>query len=400
MKANAQIRGFTLLEVLLATLLSATLLAITWGLMGIYLELFEKGSGQVEQSRLARAVLQQFSDDLLSAIEDSPGTVEAADLFETGNGGSPDRGGPVRGGPVRRFGLMGTSQTLQIDVLQGIALEESPMLSADVTGAPGDPSALQVPELRTIYYDFAPPEADAVGDLIAGSETLNADLPAMPGLTRRELDFETPYGSAGEAGFGQATAAVATTSAITAADLLDSSPALDASSSATASPNVLDSHGRTHLAEVVGLALRYFDGSRWSNEWDSLRRKSLPVAVEVSIQVRPPGEPQPLPLLDTNSSGVETVNEDDWGELESEIVAVEPQPLPPTTYRLVIDLPSARQHRTVRSPSPSVRSRRSGRPTPLVVPSMAIPGMRAPGTSRATPAATASRADEWIRKQP
>lgn len=373
MKANAQIRGFTLLEVLLATLLSATLLAAVWGLMGIYLELFEKGTGQVEQARLTRAILQQFSDDLHSAIEDSPGTVEVADLFGVGN-----PGGPNRGGSVRRFGLIGTSQTLQIDVLQGIALEESPMLSADVfsagaTGAPGDPSALQVPELRTIYYDFVPPETDIVGEPVGGTEATDTDLPALPGLTRRELDFETPYGNVSESGFNQAT------------------------STTVAAEPPGDSHGRMHVAEVVHLALRYFDGSRWSSEWDSLRRKSLPVAVEVSIQVRPPGEPQPLPPPETNASGVETVNEDDWGELASEIALAESQPLPPITYRLVIDLPSARQHRTVRSSSLAAQSRNSGRPTPLAVPGMAIPRMRSPSAS--TPTA-ASQADQWIRMQP
>ena len=62
--------GFTLLEVLLAALLAVTLMAGLWSLFHVYTRLFETGQAKIEQSQLVRALIQQLSDDLHSAIQD------------------------------------------------------------------------------------------------------------------------------------------------------------------------------------------------------------------------------------------------------------------------------------------------------------------------------------------
>ena len=102
-------RGFTLLEVLIASLLASTLLLGLWGLLGIYSSLFESGKAKTEQSQLARAVLQQLADDLHGAIQDanSPGTppAVASTGFQTT-------------AVTRRFGFVGDRRRFRCDILQ------------------------------------------------------------------------------------------------------------------------------------------------------------------------------------------------------------------------------------------------------------------------------------------
>ena len=78
--------GFTLLEVLLTAILSATLLAGLWSLFGTYLRLFESGQARVERAQLLRALTRQISDDLHAVEElkrsrdDEQGRTEIDDL--------------------------------------------------------------------------------------------------------------------------------------------------------------------------------------------------------------------------------------------------------------------------------------------------------------------------------
>lgn len=85
-----------------------------------------------------------------------------------------------------------------------------------------------------------------------------ASIPKQPGLSRRELDFETP-----------------------------TSPELERFSTMVA-------------PEVVACRFRYFDGSVWRNDWDSIANEGLPVAIEVVLRLMPLDEVATLrqsPLL-------------------------------------------------------------------------------------------------------
>ena len=105
-------RGYTLVEMLLATALCGVLLAALWMLMGTYGELFDKGQQQVERAQLCRALLQQMADDLRCAIQDPlPGMVSEA-------AGAAQR---------RRFGLFGSSRELRFDVLQLTPQQANPI---------------------------------------------------------------------------------------------------------------------------------------------------------------------------------------------------------------------------------------------------------------------------------
>ena len=351
--------GFTLIEILITTVLSASLLAVLWGLFGVYAGLFEKGQAQVSQAQSARAILQQLSEDLHAAIEDGPGD-RPSDEWAMLSGDVAS---------VRRFGLLGTRSTMQIDVLAVIPPEDGPRLDADVTTA--GQGALQVPELRTIYYTFvAEASAPEAADLALSAEPdqtgSNQPESGQLGLTRLELDFETPYANDYSVSFD------------------------DEPTSATASSAEDDSVLR--MPEVVRLEFRYFDGSGWSDTWDSLQRGSLPVAVEVTLQVKPFEEPDAA--VDVAPQPEETeLDEEGLEAVEQTASRADTADLP--VHRLVIDLPGSRQYAPSQpwQPVESVRSPRL--PTPLAAPRLSV-GSRADRPD----ASTTIPANQWIREEP
>jgi len=343
-----------LLEILLTTVLSATLLAVLWGLFGIYEKLFDEGQRKASQTQLVRSLMQQLTDDLHSAIEDAPMDDPSEELSEFFGQQTS----------VRRFGLLGTRTTLRIDVLQVVPLDEGPMLDADVTGSSRDVSALQVPELRTVYYEFTEPGA-------AGEDALGApDTPmARRGLTRYELDFETPYDDAFSWPLG--------------ADGSDGTGSLDAPASVSseqAGEALPADDSIIRVPEVVGIEFRYFDGNGWSSQWDSLQRQSLPVAVEVTMRVKPFAEE-------------DSADEDDRESVEADSVDVAVSQLP--AHRLVIDLPCSSKHAAVRRPVVADRSSSVRLPAPINVPRLQVPG-----TSADRAFASPDRGVRWIRVEP
>jgi len=351
-------RGFTLLEVLIATVLSATLLATLWGLFGIYLRLFTTSEAQATVSHLVPALLQQFSDDLHSAIEDTPTEATSDELPGELLDELLDEWDTLteENSPVRRFSLLGTRNTLQIDVLQVIPAEETPALNADTAGSGQGAATLQVPELRTIFYTFIEPRVD---DKAESSAEVIQQQPAetvqqRPGLTRYELDFETPYGDQYDPSLGESAAWV---------------------------------------PEVAGLELRYFDGNAWSSQWDSLKRKSLPVAVEVKMKVRPSVETQWGVRRATASKETGPDDADVPPAAKPKATQSDTAELP--VYRLVIDLPNSQLHGTVRGLKPAVSVRSTIRPKPL-----SVPRLRVGKTPRIGIPATRSQSDRWIRTQP
>ena len=123
---------------------------------------------------------------------------------------------------VRRFGLSGTARSLRIDVV-----EINPFAAPTSAGQR---------------------RATAMGD-VAATEPRVPELKTvfyemrLDGLCRREIDFETP-------------------------------------------DNAAMPSGETMSApEVVDCRFRYFDGNNWSDEWDSLNRNGLPVAMEATIRL-------------------------------------------------------------------------------------------------------------------
>ncbi len=345
--------GFTLLETLLAAALSAVVMAGLWSLFHMYERLFTKGQAKVEQAQLVRALVDQLTGDLHSAIPDAPAD-NAPGLSS-----------------VRRFGLFGTSQSLQVDVLQipasGVADDSLalPGLARSQTPTP------QVPELRTVRYLFEPPDAPR-----------DVDPESPAGLVRWEFDWETPLGR----NAGPRSAQERQTRQPTKTRIAASSAAKDRSTSA-GDPLASTAEGgsMTRVPEVVAMEFRYFDGAAWSDQWSSLARKSLPVAVEIRIGLTSAEEPgQPSHERAKKVQGKE--NDESRPNADQ---------FPGQTHRVLVYLPTtALVHRVERAgPGPKPIGARGSSYRPLTVPQYGSSGF--PGTGGG--GARGAFSDQWMR---
>lgn len=367
--------GFTLLEILLALALIAVLLAGVSAITSLYSRNYTTTERRVSRAQLARSISQMLSEDLGAAVQD-PIQAVADD---------PNRQF------IRRFGLRGDSRSLQIDVVQPnlFATTATPEENRRVAeGGSKSPESRQVPELKTIFYEFVPinalepldgEENDATAELDAAFETeiggssltgslsspaaatgldgtfgaedeygasldgttgtiadgifTSADgtttfrpLTRKFGLSRRELDFETPIPGAEVAAvddpFGEYEAAAEEGRAVSALTgslsappdasqttlagngFIDGTGALEGTTAdatatdetenpfdrlpLTAAQVAMDADdGTTWAPEALDCRFRYFDGENWLDSWDSIEKGGLPVAIKVDLKLAP-----------------------------------------------------------------------------------------------------------------
>lgn len=367
--------GFTLLEILLALALIAVLLAGVSAITSLYSRNYTTTERRVSRAQLARSISQMLSEDLGAAVQD-PIQAVADD---------PNRQF------IRRFGLRGDSRSLQIDVVQPnlFATTATPEENRRVAeGGSKSPESRQVPELKTIFYEFVPlnalepldgeensetAELDAALDAETGGSELTGSLSTPTGatgldgeagavdeygatfdgttgtiadgifvgadgtttvrpltrkfgLSRRELDFETPIPGAEVAAvddpFGEYEAAAeegravstltgslsappdASQTTLAGNGFIDGTGALeetstDATATAetenpfdrlplTAAQVAMDADdGTTWAPEALDCRFRYYDGENWLDSWDSIEKGGLPVAIKVDLKLAP-----------------------------------------------------------------------------------------------------------------
>ena len=328
--------GFTLLEILIATALMTTLLWSLWALMDVYTDLFEKGEARTEQSQLVRSLSQLLGDDLRSAIQDPAVPPPKSSRTQTA---------------ARRFGMYGTSDYLRIDILQVPPFPIAPTPTSDEMASPSlSGSGLrgednlriaQAPELRTVYYEFMAPKTPSTEEGLGTDEVdaeLESDQPdARPGLTRRELDFETPDEEF-EAD-SEIQSAIPDDFQIETFDdsMMGEEESFDELLESEPDDSVM------WAPEVVGLRFRYFDGRGWRSSWDSLQRKGLPVAVEVKMQISSFDDAEAIHrAASTEEAGLlETVSLEGEAPQVEEALEINQPPPPPKEHRVVIFLPTS-----------------------------------------------------------
>ena len=313
-------RGFTLLELILAASLSAVLMAALWTLLSTYERLFSQGQATVEHSHLVRALVEQISDDLASAIPDTA------------------TGLPGAGGSIRRFGLFGTDKTLQVDVLQVTPAQAAATATSSREMEAPTGTSPQVPELHTVQYWLAEPEPEP--------QEPGASA-ALSGLVRRELDWETPPDDTAAPGLPRMptpTSSGGRSRRFPRAALGPPDPMSIAGPAADP-----DDSSILQVPEVVGLGFRYFDGTGWAGQWNSLERKSLPVALEVTLEVRAP---------DAGARGPASRPREEIDEMEALLSGEElPGGVSGVRHRVLVWLPStalARPPQRKSEPAPPV----------------------------------------------
>jgi Tfp pilus assembly protein PilV len=353
--------AFTLLEVLLASALAATLLIGLWSLLNMQTRLFARAPARMEQCQLVRALYQQIADDLHTSIfipADDPAKVTR--FLEAGSPGGPTAGAagaqgvagtsaPTPDGTTATVGasgtgrpsaLIGTGQSLHLQVMQVPLPLPQPQTQTIAVEQPGRGAAgdtpPRVPELRDVSYTFHPPGVIGVDSL-----TYQA------GLIRREITWDAADSQTG-------TASVPWIFRPESSDPATDTEGIGIGQTDPSSVPVAETPRRdlvTYVPEVVGIEFRYFDGSSWSSGWDSHQRRALPVAVEVMVDFgnNRPAETSPaVAKAAVESGGPEPAGEAPVAIPEPSDLTLDQQPeLNPNIYRFVIFLPSgSRQSRS------------------------------------------------------
>lgn len=349
-RASRDRRAFTLLEILLVLALMSVLLVGVSSIVRLFSRNYTANERRVGRAQLARSISQMLSDDLGAAVQDP--------ILDVGN--DPNREF------VRHFGLRGDSRSLQIDVVQPSSF--TPTADVDenrrvMSGGEKKAGMRQVPELKTIFYEFVPinsvqkfPGEDEetteatlqalengtnLGSNLSGSLSAFADetqysqgtgtssstplfwdgmrpLTQKFGLSRRELDYETPEEEEEEdddafSAFGgdevfddsaqsQLAGSLSSTPDKSTSTLSGSSSGTDSYFDMTTDPSsawsfdqpmsaaqiAMDSDdGTTWAPEVLDCRFSYFDGKDWFSSWDSLEQNGLPVAIKVELKLAP-----------------------------------------------------------------------------------------------------------------
>ena len=323
-KPRSASAGFTLLEVLLTSLLASVVLVALWSLSDIYLRMFASGKRKVEETQLVRGLTGQLAKDLSEVLQlpenpaasssqgtpaispppaspglrgsrmplppgMTPGALRSPAPNPTSTSsppllpGSPPGANPLTspGTPlsagetnqrqnnqlVPRFGLFGTKQALRLIVLQtDPRTTRAPVELTELLPQPGQLRTPFATELRTILYTFAPHR-----------ESSPNDRQHPGGLVRREWAWELWS--------GMRMASLPSSSSESSSSLLPESQTEWGAEDAVSLELERDLY---HVPQVTGLEFRYYDydGQKWEIEWDSWERRQLPLLVEVLLKIK------------------------------------------------------------------------------------------------------------------
>ena len=257
---NNSPHGFTLVELLLATALTAVVMMAVYSSLDLYQRLMTAGRVDSERTQLKRALLEAMKRDIQSLVYYAPpetvGSSEATESADTEQAGmlsllpadTSDESDTEEELMVQPgSGLYGDLTTLMLHVSR-------PPLAVQTVTADGMP-ATEV-DLRSISWFLAVPNAPglagAVGNLASGGGMTMSRNSAVQGIARLQ-------------------------GASFALDYYDSQEAT----------GLLAERAEILSDQVTLLEFRYFDGIEWLESWDSDVMEGLPAAVEISIGFAP-----------------------------------------------------------------------------------------------------------------
>ena len=311
-------RGLTLLELLLALALTSLIMAVIAMSLDIYMRTLDRRQAIIEESQLARAILQQIANDLRSAVQVQTGDVEEGlaglDGIDLAGGVGDLLGGDIAGDllgggdtgledllmeedmavtddlatsmiPPAVPGLYGNQYQLQMDISRLPRVEEYQRLmnledNFALTDIPSD--------VKTITYYVQGQDMVSMESMAEELDVVEDDIRLINGLVRRNMDRAVTQFAADNG-----------------------------------NTDALLNQGDVIAPEVVRIEFQYWDGLRMLSEWDSEVEKGLPVAVEIRLYLKSARNNQSSSMISAFSLG------DDLDELETGT----------TMYRLVVRLP-------------------------------------------------------------
>lgn len=281
--------GLTLVELILATALSAMVLVAVFTAIEVQLQAFARGTQRTEQARLAHVLLRRMAADLRGtlgppsseqqatddSLDDSDFTSRADPFDQPGEMGWDFGSEGTASGPI---GLQGEADRLRIDVVRAVRGDsEASVMAFWSDGAPSPADS----GIRTIEYFVVEPD-------VSLRATGWGETDGSGGLVRREL-IEPVAAWASELGMLEA----------------------------------YDPAAPPLAPEVVAVEFRYHDGSDWLDAWDSSSMGALPRAVEITLLLVSADTADPDPAAPSLDLGLSA-------DADSEL----------RRYRLVVNIPA------------------------------------------------------------
>ncbi|MGQ9607263.1 MAG: hypothetical protein ACUVTW_13775 [Thermogutta sp.] len=267
--------GFTLLEVILSLALVTLVLAAMGAATVFHYRAVESAKTRLAEAQLARAVLERMAQDIRGAVPYDPvnfaqlipGLVTrtgASDLADAASAAgldasllfpdagdsfslSLDSGSGASALPHSVPGLYGEIDWIQVDVSR---LPRPDQLQSEIFLSADGMLMDRVSDVKTVTYFVLDP-AEAASWTIAGTPGITG-FEQQGGLVRRELDR-----------------------AVTA--YLADQGELDQ----------IDNTLQPIAPEIEAVEFAYFDGTSWTDSWDSDLQGTLPTAVEIRLYIRP-----------------------------------------------------------------------------------------------------------------
>lgn len=289
-------RGFTLLEMLIVSILVSVLMMGVWSLFRTWGRLYERGERRVRHAQLVRSLCDQFTDDARSVAYVLPAPSEGK--RPGSDSGTNDTSGGNRA-------LMGGGDWLVLEVLQ----PPNPFLLSgrDDNSEEADPEdgPLDAPELQRVMYTFEPPQSDSSGSLSSAVEEMaeeddtelvgeEAEAEPFGGLLRMLVPVEKYERLVGGNSSSRSSPGLRDAAwklrdlAVKKSENEDAVSPLAVSGRSAADERTTLSAGvvsQDEVPEVVWLEFRYFDGSTWTSGWDSRAQGQLPVAIEMRFEL-------------------------------------------------------------------------------------------------------------------
>lgn len=309
---NSRIRtGLTLLELMLALALTAVLLGLIGMAVDVHLRMLDSRQARVERSQLARAILTRIATDLRSAIQPSASASDMSsveDLASSATSILDDSGADMAdlSAAASDLGLDASGLTTDsTDIADSTTLPTSPGLYGNQYEMQVDIS--RIPRVDEFQQLTSPNPMGGIHDIPSDLKTV-AYYVRQPGSAVTP-STQTIGSDASEGGLVRR--------------VLDRQVTLYASESGDV--NSLNQYGDVLAPEVTAMELSYFDGMQWMTEWNSEEMGGLPLAVRITLSLRPE--------IPASSSGLESLVSSS---------ASTPQEIPDQIVSLVVRIPVAK----------------------------------------------------------
>ena len=355
--------AYTLIEMLIASVLVAALMSVVWSMMSMYNGYLRAGQSQAVEQQLIRSLMLLLEEDLQSVAIPDINPVVTPSFESIGESGSEVSGVQANESQLEsvplpdpfsidndavslfadstksdstaspgRISLFGNSHSVRLSV--EVAPPESLPVAADPEGTNGqvsteygmstlspttpddqmvsteDQSAIEgvapdVPEFRTIIWQFEPIGATSSGpsSLRSGLYRIDTESHAMQTALNQQETLVEDVGRNDDTSIDRMALEA----------LLF--PPIDNQRQETQSMANTDIEHRNSvprfdlIPEVVGCRFEYFSGSTWITSWNSEQQHGLPLAVRVRLHLVASDEIEKLNLAYGESQSADTLPE-------------------------------------------------------------------------------------------